>query len=262
MCPCGKRSSRRGLCTGCWKRDYPDEYADSLVRYRHPSRRKTRTLICKCGTTFTTDANYQKWCSPQCAERHRESKRRYARGPSRATYMHRRWIEKLRRREAIRLELVADVLAEFVVPTQPLLLSGPPPAPGRVYPSCPVQSPVRREWTAGECPRCGDPFVAPVVYQAIYCSKRCTKAAARARHKHLRRVQQRTAPYDRGITHLLLARRDEWKCHVCNGEVTRQTWSIDHLLALSRGGTHTWDNVSLAHHWCNTERWIRVQAAA
>lgn len=28
--------------------------------------------------------------------------------------------------------------------------------------------------------------------------------------------------------------------------------SIDHLMPMSKGGTHTWDNVKLAHHGCNT----------
>lgn len=28
--------------------------------------------------------------------------------------------------------------------------------------------------------------------------------------------------------------------------------SIDHVIPISKGGTHTWDNVRLAHHHCNS----------
>ena len=28
--------------------------------------------------------------------------------------------------------------------------------------------------------------------------------------------------------------------------------SIDHVIPVSKGGTHTWDNVKLAHRHCNT----------
>ena len=28
--------------------------------------------------------------------------------------------------------------------------------------------------------------------------------------------------------------------------------SIDHIIPVSRGGTHTWDNVQLAHRYCNS----------
>jgi 5-methylcytosine-specific restriction endonuclease McrA len=28
--------------------------------------------------------------------------------------------------------------------------------------------------------------------------------------------------------------------------------SIDHIVPLAKGGNHTWNNVQLAHHYCNT----------
>ena len=27
--------------------------------------------------------------------------------------------------------------------------------------------------------------------------------------------------------------------------------SVEHIIPVSKGGTHTWDNVRLAHHYCN-----------
>lgn len=48
------------------------------------------------------------------------------------------------------------------------------------------------------------------------------------------------------------------KCICCGSEfvavnVVGKTYpSIDHVFPLSKGGLHSWDNVKLAHHYCNT----------
>lgn len=51
-----------------------------------------------------------------------------------------------------------------------------------------------------------------------------------------------------------LAERDGWRCHICGGRVTAKTWSMDHLVPISKGGTHTLANVALAHLRCNQRR--------
>lgn len=59
--------------------------------------------------------------------------------------------------------------------------------------------------------------------------------------------------------------RDEWTCGLCQQPVSAATlWphphspSLDHVLPLSKGGTHTWDNVQLAHLRCNVSKGNRV----
>jgi 5-methylcytosine-specific restriction endonuclease McrA len=51
-----------------------------------------------------------------------------------------------------------------------------------------------------------------------------------------------------------IAMRDQWRCHICGGKVTRRTWSLDHLVPASKGGPHTAENVALAHGRCNSSR--------
>jgi 5-methylcytosine-specific restriction endonuclease McrA len=126
------------------------------------------------------------------------------------------------------------------------------------------------------CLNCDVPFVAPR-RDRFYCCKKCMcqhrgyggepkdpvkRRARNATKNHRRRVLLATAPYDHNVEHRALAERDGWTCHYCGGEVTREDWSIDHLLALSQGGTHTWDNVALAHRDCNIRRWHEEQTAA
>lgn len=52
----------------------------------------------------------------------------------------------------------------------------------------------------------------------------------------------------------LVAARDGWRCGICTKRVTRETWSLDHIVPLSKGGHHTYGNVVLAHRSCNSKR--------
>lgn len=45
----------------------------------------------------------------------------------------------------------------------------------------------------------------------------------------------------------------------CGDECRNLAWSgdypsVDHVIPLSKGGTHTWDNVKLAHKRCNSKK--------
>jgi 5-methylcytosine-specific restriction endonuclease McrA len=115
-----------------------------------------------------------------------------------------------------------------------------------------------------------------------HCSPACKKRAYRAslsperRAEYLERERQREntptrqayhAKRDKRITHAenrdeisleVLAERDLWTCHKCGGVVTRSNWTRDHLLPLSHDGTHTWENVMLAHRSCNSKKGNRV----
>ena len=67
------------------------------------------------------------------------------------------------------------------------------------------------------------------------------------------------------ITRTALAERDHWRCHPCNKKVRPSTRrrdplgpSIDHLIPVHLGGTHTWNNVALAHERCNLSKGTRA----
>jgi 5-methylcytosine-specific restriction endonuclease McrA len=57
-----------------------------------------------------------------------------------------------------------------------------------------------------------------------------------------------------------VAARDGWRCGICGGLVTRETWSLDHIVPLSKGGEHTYENVQLAHLGCNSRKGNRINA--
>ena len=108
------------------------------------------------------------------------------------------------------------------------------------------------------CQRCGKLFCAPLHLRQMCCSDLCSKR----KNKSIRRHRLRAAPdHHDEITLFELGERDGWRCHLCGGKVPNRDHKnrvldpeIDHLVPVSAGGSHTWDNVALAHRRCNYER--------
>lgn len=63
------------------------------------------------------------------------------------------------------------------------------------------------------------------------------------------------------IRNLDVFERDGWRCGICDDLIDRSlVWpdplcvTLDHIIPLSEGGTHTWDNVQAAHARCNIQK--------
>ena len=52
--------------------------------------------------------------------------------------------------------------------------------------------------------------------------------------------------------------RDEGLCHLCGDHVNYEDMHMDHVIPLSREGTHTYDNVAVACEPCNRKKWAKV----
>lgn len=108
-----------------------------------------------------------------------------------------------------------------------------------------------------------------------YCSRVCERKHrnklknARDRENgykagsHWHRAKKYGVPYESGITLAKLIKRDGLRCALCGGmcnpndhsysEYAGATYpSIDHIIPMSKGGGHTWDNVQVAHMICNS----------
>lgn len=69
------------------------------------------------------------------------------------------------------------------------------------------------------------------------------------------------------IFRLTIFERDRWRCGICRDPVDRDrkhpdplSASLDHVIPLARGGTHSDGNVQLAHLACNIAKGARVAA--
>lgn len=74
------------------------------------------------------------------------------------------------------------------------------------------------------------------------------------RARHADRSAARRAMCAENIDRWAVAARDNWRCAYCEVALNRRTLTIDHVLALARGGAHTWDNVTACCLTCNTSK--------
>jgi predicted nucleic acid-binding Zn ribbon protein len=113
------------------------------------------------------------------------------------------------------------------------------------------------------CAECDKEFQR-TMYDQRFCSKQCGKKNGR----HLSQLRKRiNGTVDETVTLTKLYARDNGKCHICGKQANYQDFtvenngvfisgnsypSIDHIMPVSKGGTHTWDNVALSHRICNS----------
>jgi len=112
------------------------------------------------------------------------------------------------------------------------------------------------------CVVCGESFMT-IRSSQVTCSDKCSRRWAR--RKKDKRINSDNC-IDRDITLRALFDRDNGRCYICGDECDWEDYkendgnvcvgitypSIDHVIPLSKGGMHSWANVKLAHHYCNT----------
>lgn len=118
-----------------------------------------------------------------------------------------------------------------------------------------------------KCKECGKWFSSTNKIR-IYCSTKCGKRYG-YRKKEMQRRQRikQNGDVDWSISIERLIKRDDSICYLCGDRVnigdystlndgtiiTGESYpSIDHVVPVSKGGTHTWGNVKLAHRFCNS----------
>ena len=100
-----------------------------------------------------------------------------------------------------------------------------------------------------------------------YCSDKCRHKGHKT-GKHIERAKLHGCEWESGVTLSKLLKRDGLRCALC-GELcdpNDTSWgngsgplypSMDHKIPLAKGGTHTWDNVQVAHLICNSFKNIK-----
>ncbi len=59
---------------------------------------------------------------------------------------------------------------------------------------------------------------------------------------------------DDTITLAKVFRRDRGTCQICGKWVKPRYASLDHIVPISKGGTHVWSNIQLVHLVCNLRK--------
>lgn len=104
-----------------------------------------------------------------------------------------------------------------------------------------------------------------------YCSRICASKSwfeintfARRSYQRKRTEKKKGLNAD-NIDYLEIFNRDKWICQLCNKKVNKDlkhphpmSATIDHIIPLSKGGTHETKNVQLAHYLCNMKKGNRT----
>lgn len=125
----------------------------------------------------------------------------------------------------------------------------------------------QRQMVMRECKVCGTLFYCLDKEPNVTCSHECSAEWARQR-RNLRadnRINKNNL-VDYGITLEKIYARDNGICWICGGKCDWDDYQMregvkicgkrypskDHVIPLARGGMHQWENVRLAHWWCNS----------
>jgi len=118
------------------------------------------------------------------------------------------------------------------------------------------------------CEVCGNRFEASRLGKK-YCAEGCRRKSVN-RYKEIREKDfRKNGRVDNSITLEQLIIKDKSKCRICGKKIDKNDCrydgqrnfivgnrypTIDHIKARANGGTHTWDNVQLAHLICNSSK--------
>jgi 5-methylcytosine-specific restriction endonuclease McrA len=119
-----------------------------------------------------------------------------------------------------------------------------------------------RDRSARPCAECGDPFIPEYGNKkSKYCSDNCMKRATRRVSKGLRKARMRATIVE-PVNPIAVFDRDGWMCQLCGVETPRElrgTYDnaapeLDHVVPLSKGGAHTYDNTQCSCRECNQRK--------
>lgn len=134
------------------------------------------------------------------------------------------------------------------------------------------------------CKECGGVFYSQYA-DSVYCSSYCKRKAKRERQKernpeaykqkkrkykgydhgkYIERAKKYGCAYEYGVTRKKVIERDGRKCMICGKtcDESDKSWgsfgpdypTLDHIVPLSKGGAHSWDNVQCACGECNVKK--------
>lgn len=119
---------------------------------------------------------------------------------------------------------------------------------------------VKETKTPKICVACGNEFFSPYPTQK-YCSPKCKALHKRGQRK---RCKHYGVYYDPDVTRIKVVQRDHCICQICGKKCDPKDrrWgssgpnfpTLDHIIPLAKGGTHTWDNVQCACGICNSSK--------
>jgi len=199
----------------------------------HPDRKYTRSCICATCQQGFEGIKGTRYCSPTCKAKAKKPKQVVTRvcvECSHAFTVHIKTSQQKTCSPKCRAARLSKVLR------------------GKKY---------RATKTGLACAECGKEFATSRKAKRI-----CNRCAHKNTGHHERRAHHKGAPYIYGIKPERVFERDHWRCQLCGCKTPRRlrgknqptSPEIDHIIPISQGGGHTWDNVQCACRKCNMKK--------
>ena len=118
------------------------------------------------------------------------------------------------------------------------------------------------------------------LWKQKFCNAKCQKISYNrsdnyVRHRrigasrgHIKRRIRLASQFIEEVDRFVMAQRDNWICHICLGQIdqtlkypNRYALSVDHVIPLSKGGSHGYDNCKSSHWICNVLKSDKVDIA-
>lgn len=248
---CGERFEEKNLIQLYCSRRCKDSNRDINRELLQPR------LCRKCGAEFKPDKRYQKYCTKKCRE------------SANYTPVLQRKKREGRPAEAVHPKNCIRCGKEFMAKL-PYQKWCSPHCKALARQSAVNPNHLSREerQIVNKCKMCGKEYQTTLSrINRVFCSQACQlewmrlEFDTRAGENRRARILRNGKP-DIGITLAKVIKRDKGICHICGMKVDlaanildKKAPVVDHIFPIARGGTHTWDNVALAHRECNGKKW-------
>lgn len=104
-----------------------------------------------------------------------------------------------------------------------------------------------------QCRHCGKKLTPKHRADAAYCSAVCNSAA----HSQTRKASARSGGRQQRIDRASVIERDNGRCHLCGAFPSPSDLTLDHIVPLAKGGSHTYENLAVACLSCNCAKGAR-----
>ena len=244
-------------CKQCGKRlpKQRKSFCSTECRFKHCSLPE-RDCVC-CGKRFKPKASKSKYCTNECANKHKSVT--YIQ-PNSTTQKNKTTVNGVPFGTTCKLLYSKCRCCKQQRPT----LS--PNAGFYCSKKCQCHDYYERECKKGKrsrkvglsvCIWCGAKRYLAKHANKMFCSAKCRSKKMNAERRHRKRTQK----YVEGISWKTAVKRFGWACSACGVTCIRPLGSnnpieatLDHVVPLSKGGSHTWDNVQLLCRKCNTTK--------